>query len=419
VTYYDVLVNNALGNYRTLLDQVTLSPGMGEFLAMMRNDEPNAATGVHADQNYAREVMQLFTVGLVKLNIDGSVQVDGNGNPIPTYAGVDVLNLANVFTGWSSPATTTTGTAESNWLYSLTETSPMIAYPAHHDEEAKTIIGGVAIPAGGSAAADLKVALDTLFNHPNVGPFISQQLIQRLVTSNPSPAYIQRVATVFNNNGQGVRGDLLAVAKAILTDPEAVAPGVNTYGKLREPLIRLTNLWRAFSASNSLGQLNEFSIINQGINFFAEFPLQSPSVFNFFRPDYEQSGPLTSAGMVAPEFQITNESTLVQTSNWLQIQSYQFIDGTGTVHSGPDYSQAGSLTSTSVMLHTASWEAIAGSPANMVDQMNVVLMAGQMPSAMRTALIGYATAIPATSPGSRVAETAELIISSPQYAVQR
>lgn len=420
--YYDLLVNNALGNYRTLLEQVTLSTAMGEFLSMQRNDKANPATGVHADQNYAREVMQLFTVGLVKLNIDGSVQVDGSNNPLPNYGGAEVENLSNVFTGWSSQPTTTTGNAETNWLYALDETRPMMAYEAHHDTTAKTLIGGVQVPAGGSAAADLKIALDTLFNHPNVGPFLSKQLIQRLVTSNPSPGYVQRVATVFNNDGSGVRGNLLAVAKAILTDPEALSVGGDTYGKLREPMLRLTNLWRAFDASNSLGQLNEGMIVDQGINYFGEYPLQSPTVFNFFRPDFELAGPLTAAGMVVPEFQITNESTLVQTANWLEIQSYQYSVAAGGAHMGVDNSAAtvqGFPTATSVYLHTAAWDALAADPASLVDEMNLVFMAGQMPAALRTVLINYATALPASPAAARVAETAELLINSPQYAVQR
>jgi uncharacterized protein (DUF1800 family) len=420
--YYDILVNNALGNYRTLLEQVTLSPGMGEFLSMMRNDKPNPATGVHADQNYAREIMQLFTVGLVKLNADGSVQTDGSGTPVPAYGQTDVDNLSNVFTGWSSPASAAGGTAETNWQYSLDNKHPMIAYEAHHDTDAKTIIGGVMVPAGGSAAADLKIALDTLFNHPNVGPFIGKQLIQRLVTSNPSPGYVQRVASVFNNNGSGVRGDLLAVAKAILTDPEATTVGGNTYGKLREPLIRLTNLWRAFSASDGGGKVDEYQILYQGVHYFGQYPMQSSSVFNFYRPDYELSGPLTVAGMTVPEFQITNEDTLVETANWLEIQSYQYIDGAGNKYFGPNNSSGGSQgypSSTSVYLHTGPWESLAANPANLIDQMNVVFMAGQMPAALRSTLIDYVSALPASPAASRVAEAAELIINSPQYAVQR
>jgi uncharacterized protein (DUF1800 family) len=415
--YYDILVNNALGNFRTLLQQVTLSPEMGMYLNMMHNDKPNPATGVHADENYAREVMQLFTIGLVKLNLDGTPQLDGNGNAIPTYAQPQVTAMANVFTGWGSAPVTHTG--DDAWQYDLDRLDPMVAYEDHHDTDAKTIVGGTLVPAGGTCAADLKIALDTLFNHPNVGPFIGRQLIQRLVTSNPTPAYVQRVATVFNNDGQGVRGNLLAVVKAILTDPEATTTGGNTYGKLREPLLRLTNLWRAFNAYDSGSHFAESNVLIYSTQEFEEEPLLSPSVFNFYRPDYERAGPLTTAGMVVPEFQITNENTLVLTENRLAQLSYQYVDSNGNKHAGPDYDATGALDSSSVLLHTAEWEPYAATPATLISQMNLVLMAGQMPAAMQTTLTNYVAQIPANTPWSRVAEAAALITSSPQYAVQR
>ncbi len=416
--YYDILANNALGNFRTLLQQVTLSPAMGIFLSNVRNNKPNLATGVHADQNFAREVMQLFTVGLVKLNEDGTPMTGSDGNPISTYAQADVENLANALTGWSFKAP---DTSDNNWLYVFNDSDPMSAYPQHHDTSTKTIIGGVVIPAGGTPESDLKVALDTLFNHPNVGPFIGRQLIQRLVTSNPSPAYVQRVASVFNNDGTGVRGNLLAVAKAILTDPEAVASGDNTYGKVREPVLRLTNLWRAFGASSAQGDAWQHGILDNGLVQFGEYPLYSPTVFNFFTPDYQPSGPLTAANMVAPEMQITNESTLVTSANVLQWAAYQYVDSACKSHVGPNYSLA--VSDGTVLLHTADWEALSTNPGNLVDQMGMVLMAGQMPQPMRSTLVNYisgaAGTSPAASPGALVAEVAELIINSPQYAVQR
>ncbi len=201
-SYYDILVKNSLGNYRTLLEQVTLSPNMGMFLSMMRNNKPNAATGVHADENYAREVMQLFSIGLVKLNLDGTPQLDSGGSGIPTYGQPEVTALARVFTGWASKPTDHPY-GEGSWQYDVDRINPMVAYDAHHDTDAKTIVGGTVVPAGGTCAADLKIALDAIFNHPNVGPFIGRQLIQKLVTSNPSSAYVQRVATVFKRQRQG------------------------------------------------------------------------------------------------------------------------------------------------------------------------------------------------------------------------
>jgi uncharacterized protein (DUF1800 family) len=416
--YYDILVRDAFGNYRTLLNDVTLSPEMGLYLSTLRNNKPNPATGVHADENYAREVMQLFSVGLVKLNPDGSVQLDANGQPIPTYSQADVENLARVFTGWSS-APTTGPASDGTWQFDLNRVDPMVAYENHHDTGAKTIIGGVSVPAGGTCAADLKIALDTLFNHPNVGPFIGKQLIQRLVTSNPSAVYVQRVANVFNNNGSGVRGDLLAVVKAILTDPEAVTTGGNTYGKLREPLLRVANLWRAFNAVDSTGQFQESSVLIYGNAYFEQQPLDSPSVFNFFRPDYERAGVLTNAGMVAPEFQITNENTLVLTENELARLSYQFVDSQGKHHAGTDLDYSSFLTPSNVMLHTAQWEVFAATPSTLVEELNLVFMAGQMTPATKTTLVNYVSQIPASTPWTRVAEAASLLLSSPQYAIQR
>jgi uncharacterized protein (DUF1800 family) len=416
--YYDLLSKDALGNYRQLLEDVTLSPAMGEFLSMMRNNKPNPATGVHADQNYAREIMQLFSIGLVKLNIDGSVVTDSTGNGVPTYTIDDIIGLSNVLTGWGSASSGHTG--EQAWMYDLNETTQMVAYEDHHDTDAKAILGGVQVPAGQTAAADLKIALDTIFNHPNVGPFVSKQLIQRLVTSNPSPAYVQRVAQVFNNDGNGVRGNLLAVAEAILTDQEAVTAGTaNTAGKLREPLLRTTNLWRAFNSYSGNNRVNDPTLMIYAYQWFNQYPLQAPSVFNFFQPSYQLAGALTQAGMVAPEFQITNEASLVNTDNALQAQAYQYVDSAGNQYAGPDYSMLNLLSAANPFLHTAQWEALAADPGSLVDEMNLVLMAGQMSTDMRNVLVNYATSIPATSAATRVAETAELLITSPEYAIQR
>jgi uncharacterized protein (DUF1800 family) len=416
-SYYDLLATDALGNFRTLIDDVSHSPVMGNFLSFFRNEKPNPLTGVHADENYAREIMQLFTVGLWQLNADGSSQLDSSGNGIPTYVQVDVTNLARVFTGWASNPQTHTG--DQAWIYDRDLFHPMVAYEDHHDTNAKVIIGGVQIPGGGTSAADMQIALDTLFNHPNVGPFIGRQLIQRLVTSNPSPDYVARVSAVFANNGQGVRGDLLAVVKAILTDPAAQAAGYHgDQGKLREPMLRFTNLWRAFAAHDSAGSIAELQVVQQGIARFAENPLQSPTVFNFFRPDYERAGPLASAGLAAPEFQIANENTVILTSNLLQNLSYQYVDSTGKLYAGSDGYSVQTTPST-VYLQTAVWEPLAADAGTLVDNLNLVFMAGQMPAAMRTTLVSYVNQLPASPAATRVAEATSLLINSPQYAIQR
>ena len=415
--FYDILVKNALGNYRTLLEQVTLSTQMGQWLSMFRNDKPNPALNIHADENYAREVMQLFTVGTVQLNLDGSVKKNSAGVGLPTFVQSNVTDLARVFTGWASTPTTHPF-GEQSWLYDLDYYAPMQPYAQHHDEAAKTIVGNITIGANGSAASDLEAALNGIFSHPNMGPFIGKQLIQRLVTSDPSPAYVSRVAAVFNNNGSGVRGDLLAVAKAILTDVEAV--NVSATGKLREPLLREINLWRAFNAADSAGRIEEYLVIQNAMQTFAEAPLSSPSVFNFFRPDYQRAGPLTDAGLVVPEFQITNENTLVLTSNQLLSSSYAFVDSKGAKHNGyQGYSETSALSPTSVLLKTAEWEAFAATPATLVAKLNLVLMQGNMPTAMQNSLVNYLTAVPANVPWYRVAEAAEIVVASPQYSVQR
>lgn len=416
--WYDLLVRHALGNYRTLLERVTLSPAMGLYLNLMRSDRENRVSGVHADQNYARELMQLFSVGLVKLNLDGTLKTDASGEPIPTYGQPEVEAMAATLTGWGSNPTAHGG--EAAWQYDIDYVNAMVGYGAHHDSSAKTLIGGARVPAGGSPASDLKLALDTLFEHPNVGPFIGRQLIQRLVTSNPSPAYVKRVASVFNDNGSGERGDLLAVARAILTDREAVTAGAGSSGKLREPLLRLSHLWRAFSAADSSGGIHEYAILQAGSDLFAESPLHSPTVFNFFAPDYQRPGSPALEQLVVPEFQITNENTLVLTNNQLQRQAYQFIDSAGNRHAGPNsFSEADALTGQSVLLQTAAWEALAASPARLVDRLDLVLMAGTMPTAMRSTLIDYVSGIPASNAANRVIEAADLIINSPQYAVQQ
>jgi len=427
--YYNMLLNDSLGNFRTLLNDVSHSPGMGLYLTFYGNDKANPALNIHADENYARELMQLFTVGLWQLNLDGSRKLDGNGNPIPTYVQVDVTNMANVFTGWIGSVDGANGGFSvnldagngPNYL------TPMICVPAHHDTNAKTILNGVVIPAGGTCESDMKIALDTLFNHPNVGPFIGQQLIERLVTSNPSAGYISRVAAAFNNDGTGVRGNLLAVAKAVLTDPEAVNP--TGPGKLREPYLRLANLYRAFNAVNASNTYDDSTVYGaQQFTLpvdYGQQPGNAPSVFNFYRPDYAPAGPISAAGLVAPEFQITNEFTIVTTINSLEGSAYNFIDSQGNKWSGDQgYSQ--SLNSEMAALRTQAWESLATNPTALVDQFNLVFMQNQMPADMRTTLIDYVSSIsPQSRPTGanylafRVIEAASLIMGSAQYSVQQ
>ena len=406
--YYDILSRNALGNYRTLLEEVTLSQAMGYYLSMFQNQKPDPDNGIRADENYAREIMQLFTVGLDQLNLDGSIRRDGAGQAIPTYSQSDIQNLARVFTGWSYPG----GTDEYDFYYvpNAAPELPMQAYALFHDDGAKTIINNTAIPAGGTAVQDLDLALDALFNHPNVGPFIGRQLIQRLVTSNPSPGYVLRVAQAFNNNGSGVRGDLYAVVRAVLLDTEArnghvTAP--DTFGKLREPLLRVTQLWRAFNASSRNGKFN-YSYPEQSLG---QAPLRSPSVFNFFRPRYQPVGALADAGLVAPEFQITNETTITATGNDLYYLSSSFTDSRGGT---TQYLGEGDT-----YLDFRPWETRAANPQALLDDLDLLLLSGGMSAAMRQTLTDYVEQVPLNEPGSRVHDVVNLIVGSSQYAIQR
>ena len=248
-SYYDMLARNAFGNYRDLIEDVTLHPAMGVYLSVLGNQKPNPALNIRPDENYARELMQLFSIGLVELNIDGTPKLDDQSQPIPTYDQAVIEGFAHVYTGWNWAGFARFEFARPT---EANQTQPMQLYPDFHDTGEKLLLNGVVLPAGQSGQQDLAAALDNVFNHPNVGPFMAIRLIQRLTTSNPSPAYVQRVAEVFNDNGAGVRGDLRAVVKAILMDAEARPElPMEIDGKLKEPLLRLTQLWRAYDATSA------------------------------------------------------------------------------------------------------------------------------------------------------------------------
>ena len=330
--FYDTLGRDAFGNYRQLLEDVTLHPMMGTYLNMLGNQKEDTRTGRHPDENYAREVMQLMSIGLYKLNPDGTHALTLTGQPQPSYSQADIKGLAKVFTGysWYSP------TPDDGTFYGWPrdDNAPvhaMLPYKTFHSTSEKDFLG-VVIPAKSNAnpAGDLKIALDTLFNNPNVGPFIGKQLIQRLVTSNPSPGYVKRVSKVFDNNGSGVRGDMSAVIRAILMDPEArtlpkpsspinasAGQTLESYGKLREPVVRMAHLLRAFNATSYTGQ---WRIGSTNYNWsLSQVPLDAPSVFNFWRPGYvPPNTTLGSKNLVAPEFQGVNEVTVAGYVNTMQ-----------------------------------------------------------------------------------------------------
>ena len=318
VNYYDMLLGHAFGNYRDLLRDVSLHPCMGLYLSHLGNRRPNPAANVFPDENYAREIMQLFSIGLWQLHPDGTRMLDPQGQPVPSYDNNTITQMARVFTGLAFG-----GTNVNFGLWPRDFTTPMKGWDAEHDLAPKQLPGGTVLPArsaspgntGTATMADVNGAVDALTNHPNTGPFFCRALIQRLITSNPSPAYVGRVSAAFRNNGQGVAGDMKAVIRALLLDSEARDPAmlsVPTYGRLREPFLRCVNLARAFNAVSQEGwyYLDSFPLDH------AQQPLNSPSVFNFFLPSYSPPGTLSTMGLVAPEMQIVNASTATTAPNY-------------------------------------------------------------------------------------------------------
>jgi uncharacterized protein (DUF1800 family) len=417
--YYDVLGADSFDNFRKLLEDVTLSPVMGKFLSVQGNDKGDANRD--PDENYAREVMQLFTIGLYQLNPDGTQKLDPTGKPIPTYSNNDVLGLAKVFTGfsWNIPSDQS-NTAWSNCCAYVgtgfgEDILPMQSFPGHHSTAEKDFLG-VTIPtqANPDPVGDLKIALDTLFNHPNTPPFICKQMIQHLVTSNPSPAYVGRVAAVFQDNSAGVRGDMKAVIQAILLDPEArdsVAAGSNPqYGKVREALIRYTEWARAFTSQSRNGAFNLGST-EDPIFALGEMSLRSPSVFNWFAPGYVPPGTsIEKAGLLAPEMEMTDVSTVVGYLNYMQNAI-----GADT-NNGPD-----------VFSNYATEIALAATPDQLVDRVNLLLMAGEMDSTLRSQILAAVNSISIpssdqnainTALANRVKTAIYLTMAAPSYNAQ-
>ncbi len=413
--YMDTLGNKAFGNYRDLLEAVTYSPMMGRYLATLGSAKENLATGSTPDENYAREVMQLFTIGLYQLNLDGSNRLDGNGKPIETYSNADVSGLAKVFTGisWAGPDTSNTrfygGSADPD-----RQIKPMQAYDQYHSTSQKQFLG-LTIPAQAVATtnADVRIALDTLFNYPNVGPFFGKQLIQRLVTANPSPGYVTRVASVFNNNGAGVRGDMKAVIKAVLLDTEArdLANVTARSGKLREPVVRLVQWMRAFNARSNDGRFL-LSTTSDPAAQLGQSPLRSPSVFNFFRPGYIPPNSKSGAvGLVSPEAQITSETSV---AGYLNYMRSNISSGIGTSTNSirdiqPDYSAE---------------IALATDPDKLVDRVNLLLAAGRLSTTARNqirdavASVTIGTANPDADKKNRVYLAIYLTMAAPEYILQ-
>lgn len=462
--YYDLLVNNAFGNYRTLLEQVSLSPTMGVYLNMQANRRANLSQNIHPDENYAREINQLFSIGLVKLNADGTPQLSA-GQPIPTYNQAVVTNFAHVFTGWNwfdcAPGNFTG--CGPDYTNGTNFQTPMAAFAAFHDNGTDpandfsnkqllsypgAVNGGV-LADGGTPQSDLAFALNNIFNHPNVGPFIGKQLIQRLVTSNPSPQYVARVTGVFNDDDTPahVRGNLKAVVQAILLDPEARYGQwrqPESFGKLREPLLRLTHFWRAMGARHHCGNnytagATTYHYANQPYRYagyvtawgtadsiygsgVGQAPLNSATVFNFFRPSYLPPGEMTMAGLLGPEFQINTDTLIVNSTNSTAGKSWAF-DLSSACDPNDDIGE--------VKINRAQDAALAGSanggpadPADrLVDAYNLRFMSGQMSPFMRQTLLSVLNPI-GSADGTdwkqqRINRALLLIQTSAEYMIQK
>lgn len=398
-SYMDLLNHHAFGNYRTLLRAVTLHPAMGYFLNLLRSEKEDAGSGTHPNENYAREFLQLFTVGMVQLDAQGVPRRDGAGQTLPTYDEATVQGHARALTGWSFAQSRHFWDAdenlEANW------TSPMVAFADRHETGSKRLLGGGTI-SGGSAEADLDAVVDVAFQHPNTGPFVCRQLIQRLVTSNPTPAYIGRVAAVFADNGGGVRGDLRAVVRALLLDPEARDPSLaaaGRFGKQREPVLRLANLLRAMNARGSSGR----NAIHELEATLGQSPLLAPSVFNFFSPNYRPAGPIAAAGLVAPEFQTTTEASVAGGLNFL----VDVIQG-GGIGWGD-----GRLT-----FDWAPWESAAASAATLVDRLDVLFCQRQMSTTTRNRLQTLISVVPAGQARQRVKTALVFLSMAPDHVIQ-
>jgi uncharacterized protein (DUF1800 family) len=445
--YWDILNKYAFGNFRNLLEEVTLSPAMGHYLNIRGNQKEDPAKGRLPDENYAREVMQLFTIGLYELNLDGSVKTN-NGKGIESYGADDVSQLARVFTGYDFDYKTYGNFSGVFPGYSILRREyarQRMGYDAtKHSTLPVKCTSYINIPAGATGPQSLKLALDGLFNHPNAGPFFAKQMIQRLVTSNPSPAYVARVASAFNNNGAGVRGDLKAVWTAMLLDDEARDPKKAAdvgFGKVREPIVRFVQWGRSFGVKSLQ---NSWKIGNQSNSQYAlgQSPFQSPSVFNFFRPGYVPAGTeLASRGATAPEMQLVNETTVGGYINYMSNRIRRGLETPEPTQAEPlytnytidivaDYSAELALI-TNTDLTDAKTTPVAKA---LTDRLNLILCAGQMSAssqvtmqaALKGALNSYkkitATVVSPTNENYKldwVAAGVLMTMASSDYLVQK
>ena len=413
-TFQNILAKDAFINFYTLMNDVTLAPGMGAYLNMLNSAKPATINGVVqiANENYPRELMQLFTTGIDMINQDGSLQLDANGNAVPVYTEAQVQAFARAYTGWTygkPGGVALTGYPNNTADYD----DPMQAYEGQHDEGSKTLLNGTTLPAGQTSAQDLAGALTNIFNHPNVGPFVSRQLIQHLVASQPSPAYVSRVAAIFANDGTGVRGNMKAVIQAIMSDQDARAGDTSPNfdgGHLREPMLYLTNVVRGLGFTNNDAVAGNDVVANASYSSLSNYssplgqkPYTSGSVFNFFPPDYVIPGTTTNA----PEFGQENTATAVLRLSLANTLVFNGISGF-TVNLG--------ATSALGMMASATGNATTDS-TNLVNALGTIFMHGQMPAQMSAPIIAHVATI-VGNPAERVRVATYLVITASQYKIE-
>ena len=406
-TYHDLLARHAFGNFRDLLRDVALQPCMGLYLSHVNNRRSDPSLNRFPDENFARELMQLFSIGLFELNPDGSQKLDGQGQPIPTYGNAEITEMAKIFTGLTyapfDPNDPVIFDGDPNLV------DDMVMFEMEHEPGPKTLIGGVVVPAGQTGMQDIEAAIDVLFQHPNVGPFIGRQLIQRLVTSNPTPQYIARVSAAFDDNGQGVRGDMSAVLRTILMDSEARDPSRiddSTFGKVREPFVRYVQLGRAFHATSASGLFRHFGpyLEMSEYGMFAQSPYYAPSVFNFYLPTHQPAGPIGDAGLVAPEMEIIHSVTAITGMNKYNeavVHGFYVADLEAEVGLalGPEIALANQ------------------DPGLLLDHLDLLLTYGTLSSFTRQTLLS--AILPLDDPMDQTTLALYLMSTCPEYAVQR
>jgi len=415
--YYDILVRNAFGNYRDILEEVTYSPAMGVYLSHLNNNKTDVVYNTNPDENYAREIMQLFSIGLFELNMDGSRKLDSDGLPIPTYTNEDIKEFAKIFTGLGIGARLD-GEEPSFWnsLYIADVTVPMMMHEDHHELGVKNLLNGFTVPAGQTGDEDIAMTLDHLFNHPNVAPFVASRMIKHFVKSNPTPGYIADISALFNDNGAGVRGDLKAVLHGILMHPEARECAWMTdlsQGKLREPILRYTAVVRHFGGISPYEDHfwnHSYSYLND----VDQHPLHSPTVFNFYSPVYSPNGELSENGLVGPEFEIHNSRTSINYGNWVYYwieYEYLLACGSGDVPAGYD---------NVVQTNLSRLTEYAKDSDALLDQLDVFLCNGQLSAHTRSIIKETLENYPPSAIGivERIQLAVYLVLISPDFTIQ-